>query len=504
LPREIRFRLASVGDELLERVRGYRVYEAPTHLYERKYHLDAIVTVPAIMEVYDGDGKVVRAEKVLKNYMLKLGKFYQPDGTPVWNVGGEFVDGEVSAPEPQLSPELIDLLAHHALEAEKRERLASMVPNPAEVYREVRAILDRYIEADGDTLSVLALYVVATYFYRMFDAFPYLYVFGPRQSGKTKLLTLMSRLCFHAVSTVNISTSALFRVIDGLGSTLVVDESDYLGDAEGKSEMQKLLWSGYKRALSNVMRTEGEERKYVKHFNIFGPKVFASINYPNDVMLDRCIIINLIRGSSEKVNLEPRETFQDLRDKLYLTLFYYFDEIYNLRGKDDFENPLLVARERELWRPLLVVAAWLGGYLGSEEASALWGSINSVIAADVERKVMLRIDSDLNTLLYALRKIVVSGYVPLELVRSHILDIYRHDSDLFNQAKKTWTPTKIGRMMASLGFRRQRRSDGTYYYVDTEQVAKLCESYNVDVEEGEAQQPSSIWQEGDDGDGGED
>jgi hypothetical protein len=97
----------------------------------------------------------------------------------------------------------------------------------------------------------------------------------------------------------------------------------------------------------------------------------------------------------------------------------------------------------------------------------------------------------------------VSGYVPLELVRSHILDIYRHDNDLFNQAKKTWTPTKIGRMMASLGFRRQRRSDGTYYYVDTERVAKLCESYNVDVEEGEAQPPNSIWQEEDDGDGDE-
>jgi hypothetical protein len=59
-------------------------------------------------------------------------------------------------------------------------------------------------------------------------------------------------------------------------------------------------------------------------------------------------------------------------------------------------------------------------------------------------------------------------------------------------------------MMASLGFRRQRRSDGTYYYVEVDRVAKLCESYNVDVEEGEAQQPNSIWQEGDDGDGGED
>jgi hypothetical protein len=112
---------------------------------------------------------------------------------------------------------------------------------------------------------------------------------------------------------------------------------------------------------------------------------------------------------------------------------------------------------------------------------------------DIIAKAMLRVDSDLNTLLYALKKIVVSGYVPLELVRSHILDIYRHDSDLFNQAKKTWTPTKIGRMMASLGFRRQRRGDGTHYYVEVDRVAKLCESYNVDFEEGEAQQPSSIW-----------
>jgi len=453
---------------------------------EKRYRLDFLITVPGIERVWAGD-KLVRVEKTYRNFILSFFKKYKLSGQVEYAFAHEPIEDGIESlnPSTTISKELI------ANFFSPRAEKTIETPNPRDVFFEVMNVFDAYIEADRETITLLSVYTIATYFFRVFNTFPYLYIFGPKQSGKTKLLALMTKLCYNAVSTVNLSASALFRLVNDFGTTLVIDESEYLRDMEKKGEIQTLLLAGYKKDGANVLRVEGEEKKQVKLFNVFGPKIMASINYPHDILLDRCIIINMLRGKTQKINLEPKENFQNVRDKLYLLLFTKFDEVYELREKDDFENPYLVARERELWRPLLIIAYWLGQYMSEEERGALNDALNSMIEQSIAKKMEIRIDSEFNTFLTALSKLVKEdGYYAIYTIRTAILDEYRLDDDLFKQAQKYWTPERIGRMLAGLlkqnqkAIRKVKRADGAHYYITVEDIKSLCERYGVEVSEG--------------------
>ena len=483
--------------ELEDLRQGYRIMQLSSlipNYEEKKYRLDFMLTLPGILRIWRGE-KLLREVKTYQNFVLKVVKAYTKNGVEYDIVREPLENGYESLnPVMPLSPALLERLSNPL----KRDETIEL-PNPRDIYLELRAIFDKYIEVEDEVLSLLSVYTIATYFFRAFNTFPYLYICGPRQSGKTKLLGLLARLCYNAISTVNLSASALFRMVNDFGCTLIIDESEYLRDMERKSEIQMLLLAGYKKDTSNVMRVEGEERKAVRIFNVFGPKVMASINYPNDVLLDRCIVVNMLRGVSQKINLEPSETFQETRDKLYLLLFTRFDEVYEMRNRDDFDNPLLVARERELWRPLLVVASWIGQYMDEGERAKLQADLDKLIEDNLLRKAEMRVDSELNTLLYALSKVVQEdGYYAVSTIRDAILDEYRLDDSLYRQAQKNWSPEKIGRMLTYLKLRKKRKGDGTYYYITVEGVRGLCQRYGVNMLEAEEAESAQDKLEGDD------
>ena len=469
-------------DEEEEFRQGYRVYKLdPTPHFDRRYRLEFLLTLPGVMMIKDKDGRIAHQFKTYQNYVIKFTKSYNERISQLGIDPEKYENGfESLNPIIPLSKSLLKNIIG-TINIDLPE------PSPRDVYLELRGVFDKYIEVEPEVITLLSIYTVATYFFRLFNTFPYLYIFGPRQSGKTKLLALMTKLCYNAVSTVNLSASALFRVVNDFGSTLVIDESEYLKDMEKKSDIQTLLLAGYKKDTANVMRVEGEEKKQVRIFNVFGPKIMASINYPHDILLDRCIMINMLRGSSEKINLEPSESFQDIRDKLYLLLFTKFDEIYNMRDLDNFNNPLLVAREKELWRPLLVTATWLSQYLSDEEKAQLMADLDKVISDNYAKKTEMRTDSELNTLLYVLSKIVhEDGYVAVAIIRSALLDEYRDDENELRQVQKIWTPEKIGRLLTALKFQKKRKAEGIHYYIKVDDVKRLCQSYNVTMPEEES------------------
>jgi len=468
-------------DEEEEFRQGYRVYKLdPTPHFDRRYRLEFLLTLPGVMTIKDKNGRIVHQFKTYQNYVIKFTKSYNERISQLSIDPEKYENGfESLNPIIPLSKSLLKNIIG-TINIDLPE------PNPRDVYLELRGVFDKYIEVEPEVITLLSIYTIATYFFRLFNTFPYLYIFGPRQSGKTKLLALMTKLCYNAVSTVNLSASALFRVVNDFGSTLVIDESEYLKDMEKKSDIQTLLLAGYKKDTANVMRVEGEEKKQVRIFNVFGPKIMASINYPHDVLLDRCIMINMLRGSSEKINLEPSESFQDIRDKLYLLLFTKFDEIYNMRDLDNFNNPLLVARERELWRQLLVTATWLSQYLSDEEKAQLMADLDKVISDNYAKKTEMRTDSELNMLLYVLSKIVhEDGYVAVAIIRSALLDEYTEENEQ-KQAQKIWTPEKIGRLLTALKFQKKRKAEGIHYYIKVDDVKRLCQSYNVTMPEEES------------------
>lgn len=219
-------------------------------------------------------------------------------------------------------------------------------------------IIDFYNIEDRD---VLALWVIGTYFFPIFQAYPYLIISGPRGSGKTKILDFLNCVSFNSVKLANTSVSALFRIVDSNLCTVLIDEAETLKNGEESRDLGRILNAGYK-SDANVLRTNPESLA-VEEFNTYSPKAIASINRIDRVLGSRGIEINMIKtGDRNKGNsIIRREDYLwgMLRDRLrvlFLDLASQVDKIY----RNDDEINQLSCRKNELWSPLLTISKVIG------------------------------------------------------------------------------------------------------------------------------------------------
>ena len=240
----------------------------------------------------------------------------------------------------------------------------------------------RYIELPEKSDYVyLTLWTIGTYFHPLFNAYPYIYLGGIKQSGKTKTLTLLSVLAFNAFLSANMSTSSIFRLVQNARGTLLIDENEKLSNKDRAQDFRSLLLSGYKKG-AYVYRTEKstKDRFISMPFEIYSPKAIANISGLEDVLEDRCKVIIMKRArnriiANREINILDEE-WQRIRNDLYLLVMNYhselseliarfselseYDEIVDLlhekTGIDKKAIMSISAREMELWKPIFILA----------------------------------------------------------------------------------------------------------------------------------------------------
>jgi len=228
--------------------------------------------------------------------------------------------------------------------------------SPDGVYREIEDALRRYIEFQNDAhYGLLAAWVIATYFHRCFNAFPFLFFYGKKQSGKSRALDLLERLCFNAIKIKGVSVPSLADSIDAIRATFLMDQAEILSDKKNV-ELLGILADSYtigggKRRVVSITN----KSRRVLEFETYSPKAFASINEIDTDLKDRCIELNMVRAEREYSYPEAfLPIWPDLRDKLYrllLTQWQEVKEIYQTAGQG------VKARVRELWRPIDTILA---------------------------------------------------------------------------------------------------------------------------------------------------
>ncbi|MDA8048546.1 MAG: hypothetical protein M0002_00775 [Rhodospirillales bacterium] len=93
--------------------------------------------------------------------------------------------------------------------------------------------------------DVLAVWATQTYCYYLFPHTPRLSITSPEKgSGKTTVLDLLERIVCKPMSVVNITPASVFRSIEKMKPTLLVDEADTF--LTGKSELRGVLNAGHK------------------------------------------------------------------------------------------------------------------------------------------------------------------------------------------------------------------------------------------------------------------
>ncbi len=218
------------------------------------------------------------------------------------------------------------------------------------LFEDLKTFINGYVEL-GDFLETVCLYVLLSWLYDKFTEVPYLRFMGDYGTGKSRALMVIGSICYKPFFTFGASTvSPIFRLLDAFRGTMILDEGDHK-DSSMWNEMVKILNTGFQSNIP-LLRTEGDKKREVKAYHVFGPKLIATRRpFHDDALESRCLTKIMPPGARRKdipINLPKQfhKEVEDLRNKLlcfrlknYLTL--EIDESVYIPGLEDRLNQVL-------------------------------------------------------------------------------------------------------------------------------------------------------------------
>ena len=238
--------------------------------------------------------------------------------------------------------------------------------NPGELYTTLRKLLTTYIDFQSERDShILTLWVIGTYLYALFPAFPYLALNGPKGSGKSTVLRVLQPLAFNMVTTSDPTGATLFRLVHATRCTLGIDEAERYQNPRDPATQQirQLLNSGYKAGMP-ALRVVGDDYK-PQSFDVYSPKILASIAGLEDVLASRCITLPM-RPTARRLSVFPANfDGARLRHQFYSLALAHFGDILRIYTQQ-LRQRASNNRLGELWTPLLALAGFFEAVGGIE------------------------------------------------------------------------------------------------------------------------------------------
>ncbi|AWM81565.1 hypothetical protein DKL61_15140 [Gammaproteobacteria bacterium ESL0073] len=230
-----------------------------------------------------------------------------------------------------------------------------------ELLDEIKQTISQYIIADEQTIIASTLWATFTWFIDVVNYAPIANITAPeKRCGKSKLLGVLKRLSYKALSTANISAPALFRLIEKDKPTLLIDEVDSFLALH--DDMRGIINASFTRESAFVIRCAGEDLEPTP-FNVWGAKALCGIGKIADTLQDRSIILRLRRKYSgesvQDVDRSNKEHWATLRAKLAR---FAQDNQHKVLLSNPAPIPQLNDRANDCWLPLLQIASIAGGH----------------------------------------------------------------------------------------------------------------------------------------------
>lgn len=224
---------------------------------------------------------------------------------------------------------------------------------------DVGAFIRRFVVMSDAQADAVTLWIAHTHAVDAAETTPYLAITSAeKRSGKTRLREALELLVSSALSASNISDAALFRAVENLTPTLLLDEADAVFRAREREDPRGMLNAGYRRGAV-AYRMGGANKTTLERFPVFCAKAFFGIgDFLPDTLADRAIPVRLQRRTSE----EPVERFRRreaepeghaLRDCLAAALEPRLEELQQARPHlpDELDD-----RAEDSWEPLFEIA----------------------------------------------------------------------------------------------------------------------------------------------------
>ena len=237
----------------------------------------------------------------------------------------------------------------------------------AELLNDIVSVLRRYIVLPKGAAEALALWILHAWTMDAGDISPFMALVSPtKRCGKTSVLILLYFLTPRSELSSNITAPALFRYIEDVRPTLLIDEADsFVKDNE---ELRGILNSGHTKAAANVIRNIDHKPR---RFSTWAPKALATIRTVADTLADRAIVVQLQRkpptATVAPLRRRDSEEFAALRSQAARWAIDNFDRL--VVADPQLPNGLN-DRASDNWGPLLAIADLAGGEWPQEARQA--------------------------------------------------------------------------------------------------------------------------------------
>lgn len=225
---------------------------------------------------------------------------------------------------------------------------------PAPLLRAIQTYLEQYVAFSSPDHSFLcALWVVGTYLWPHFDAFPYLVITSDtKRSGKTRLSELLSFMVSEPRTVTGVTAATIYRMIRDDNPTLIIDEAESLS-SDKADNTRAALNSGYRRG--QTIPRQGLSGN-IEHWPTYCAKIFILIGDVYDTLRDRSIVVRMVRAGAPQRFVYERAKAEGvaIRERMVSTVE---DKRAALRARYNRHPglPFLSDRDEEIWTPLAVI-----------------------------------------------------------------------------------------------------------------------------------------------------
>lgn len=281
--------------------------------------------------------------------------------------------------------------------------------DPREVFIRIRYYFKHFLRyPDPLYYDFLALWTMATYHFKLYDAFGYVFLTAIKNSGKSQTMNLINLLAFNSRQADSITEAVLKRLVNADAATLLYDEAEKLFRKSDNDEscLMEVLKGGYTR--SGMALSVNKETHKPETFSTYSPKVLANTKGADNILGDRCITLYLQRDMAtipEFVEAERAGRLKKLRNMLYCFTLNHFDGI--AETKANLPRPRgLVGRDWQIWQAVLVLAKYLDSFRVAAprayemddgaivEAHTLFDRM--LLMAKIKREYKLKVEEDTN------------------------------------------------------------------------------------------------------------
>lgn len=421
------------------------------------------------------------------------------DGSAAWEnrayflINGQFDKKLMPADDPYLTrsykivvnPTGYPRWDYHSIEKYmSRPKLSKM--NPFEVFHSLKELVKSYIDFDEEsTYDVFCIWIIGTYLYRIFEAYPYLDFTGTKRAGKTKALEIIRHTAFNSIMSPDFTGSTIFRLIEGTCGTLCIDEAEAFQrqNSETAQHVRTLIMQGFLRNQF-AYRTNSDRAFQVEGFNLYSPKALAHISTFDDVLGDRCIQI-VMKRSTDKTKLDRYPTQDDERFARIRGLCYEFfldhgREIEAIRQKAMEQSPVH-GREGLLWQPLLVLAFYLEPYM-----PGIYRNIYMYAQRSKEERQATDEEDNLD---YRIANFIISQIFETEWVTTEeIYRILRLEENVTRYSIPGYFNARhLGHVLKRLGFKKSHTKSKNIWQISKEAKQLLERRLNMIEETGTVQ-----------------